>query len=325
MSTNFKELFSQKTTEELLDILQKKEKYTSTAITAVINELQSRGHIIPEEKLQEIKISQQKDEEERKEEERKQEEAAKYKSSNPALNIDTFTKVAQTGENVSEHMTTEGTVKKIAILTVFVLIGFLFTWNLFNALQDFDLIAPYVIGGSLLAFIIAIIIIFRKKTAPYLAPTFCVLQGIALGGLSAFMESIFQGIVVQAVILTFGILVSLLLIYKFKIIQATENLKLFAVSATSGIAFYYLISLLGNFLGFQLPFIHENTIGGILFSLFVVIIAAVNLIIDFDFIQKGEECKAPKYMEWYGAFGLMVTVIWLYLEILRLLGKMRSR
>jgi len=250
---------------------------------------------------------------------------AKYKSSNPALTADTFKKVAQTSENVSQHMTIEGTVKKIGILAILVLIGFLFTWNLYNTYQYFKLIQTYVIVGALSAFVVALIIIYIKKTAPYLAPIYCVLEGIAIGGLSAFMEEEFPGIVVQAFILTLGVLFSLLLIYKFRIIRATKNFKLIIASATSGIAIYYLISLLGNFLGFQLPYIHENTTDGIIFSLFVTTIAALNLVIDFDFIENGVESKAPKYMEWYGAFGLMVTVIWLYLEILRLLGKLRKR
>ena len=326
MKVNFKETIKRKTNEELEIISKDYVFYSEEERLIALNELESRGSL-PEE-ISKIKQSLElsiKMEEENEELIRKQKEAAKYKSSNPALSIDTFAKVAQTGENVSEYMTIEGTVKKIGILTIFVLIGFLFTWNLFNSLQDFDLIQPYVIGGAISAFIFAIIIIFRKKTAPYLAPTYCILQGVALGGLSAFMESVFQGIVVQAVILTVGILFSLLLIYKFSIIQATENFKLIIASATAGIAIYYLIALLGNFIGFQLPYIHENTTVGIIFSLFVVIIAALNLVIDFDFIEKGEECKAPKYMEWYGAFGLMVTVIWLYLEILRLLGKMKKR
>jgi uncharacterized YccA/Bax inhibitor family protein len=214
---------------------------------------------------------------------------------------------------------------KTGILGIFVLTGFLFTWKLHRAHQDFAFIQPYVTGGAFSALIIGVIIIFRKPAAPYLAPVYCILQGISMGGLSALMESVFPGIVVQAVVLTFGILFSLLFVYRLKIIRATENFKLIVTSATAGIAVYYLFSLLGNLLGFQIPYIHENTTGGIIFSLFVIVIIALNLVIDFDFIETGEECKAPKYMEWYGAFGLMVTIIWLYIEILRILAKMRKR
>ena len=326
MRENFVETIKRETDKDLEIISEDYVFYSEEERLIALNELEARNCLSKKliKTKQSLELS-MKIEEENEEMLRRHKEATKYKSSNPALNVDTFTKVVQKDENVGQYMTIEGTVKKIGILSIFVLIGFFFTWNLFNKYQDFGLMKPYLIGCILPALIIAIIITFRKRTAPYLSPIYCVLQGIALGGLSAAMETIFPGIVIQAVILTFGILFSLLLIYKFRIIQATENFKFIVVSATAGIAMYYLISLLGNFLGFQLPYIHENTTGGIVFSLFVVIIAALNLVIDFDFIEKGDECKAPKYMEWYGAFGLMVTVIWLYLEILRMLGKMKKR
>ena len=326
MKVNFKETIKRKTDKDLEIISKDYVFYSEEERLIAISELEARSGLSTEltKTKQSLELS-IKMEEEDEEMRKKQKEERKYKSSNPALSADTFTKVAQKDENVSQYMTIEGTVKKIGILSIFVLTGFLFTWNLYNKYQDFELMQPYLIGCVLSALIIGFIIIFRKKTAPYLSPIYCVLQGVVLGGLSAFMETVFSGIVIQAVILTFGILFSLLLIYKFRIIQATENFKLIVVSATAGIAIYYLISLLGNFFGFQLPYIHENSTGGIVFSLFVIIIAALNLVLDFDFIEKGEECKAPKYMEWYGAFGLMVTVIWLYLEILRMLGKMKKR
>jgi uncharacterized YccA/Bax inhibitor family protein len=248
---------------------------------------------------------------------------ALYKSRNPALRTDTFTNVA--GVDASETMTVDGTVMKTAILGFVVLAASLFTWNLYQASHNFESIKGYVIGGTIAGLVVAVIIILKKTTAPLLAPVYCALQGLALGGISAFMDEIFPGIVLQAVILTFGILFSLLIIYRLRIIQATENFKLIVASATAGIAFYYLISFAGRYMGFTLPFIHESTTGGIVFSLFVVVIAALNLVIDFDFIEQGAEAKAPRYMEWYGAFGLMVTLIWLYLEILRLLSKLRSK
>ena len=245
-----------------------------------------------------------------------------YKSRNPALGIEVFNKTA-VGNSPSQSMTIEGTVNKCGFLGLVTFVSALITWNTFQHTYGYNGIQQYVIGGSILGFVVALIIIFNKTTAPYLAPVYCALQGLAVGGLSLIMESVFPGIVIQALILTFSILFSLLFLYKFRIIKATENFKLIVGSATAGIAIAYLLSFVGGFFGFNLPFIHDNSIGGILFSVFVVIIAALNLVVDFDFIEHGAETNAPKYMEWYGAFGLMVTIIWLYLEILRLLGKLR--
>lgn len=249
---------------------------------------------------------------------------ALFKSSNPALNAETFKKV-ETALGPSEVMTIQGTVNKTAILGLMVFVSAMFTWNLYAESVDFLLIKPYVIGGSVLALIVAFIIIFNKTNAPYLAPVYCFLEGLALGGLSALMDQSFPGIVLQAIVLTFGILFSLLLIYRLGIIKATENFKLIVASATAGIAVFYVIAFIGRYFNFEVPFIHDNTVVGILFSVFVVVIAALNLVVDFDFIEQGAEANAPKYMEWYSAFGLMVTVIWLYLEILRLLAKSRKK
>lgn len=247
-----------------------------------------------------------------------------YKSKNPALSSEVFAKAKRINES-TEAMTINGTVNKTAFLAFIVLYSSLITWNIYQSSQDFLLIKPFVIGGFIAAFVVALILIFKNTTAPYLAPVYCGFEGLALGGLSAFMEAKFPGIVLQAIILTFGILFSLLTIYRLGIIRATENFKLIVASATAGIAIYYIASMAGGFFGFELPYIHDNSMEGILFSLFVVVIAAFNLVIDFDFIEKGAESKSPKYMEWYAAFGLMVTIIWLYLEILWLLAKSRSK
>jgi len=248
---------------------------------------------------------------------------ALYKSSNPALSKDVFEK-AKRGD-ISETMTISGTVNKTTILGFIVFGAALYTWSVFERSQNFASIQTYVIGGSILGLICAIVIIFNKTWAPWLAPVYCALEGLALGGISAYMESIYPGIVMQAILLTFGILFSLLLIYRMKIIKVTENFKLMVASATMGIVFFYLASFIFGFFGINFPLIHSNGIWGIVFSLFVVAIASLNLVVDFDFIEHGAESGAPKYMEWYGAFGLMVTLIWLYLEILRLLSKIRSR
>ena len=159
----------------------------------------------------------------------------------------------------------------------------------------------------------------------FTAPAYAILEGFVLGGVSAIFESQYPGIVVQAVSLTLFILLSLLFAYKSRLIKVTDNFRLGVVAATGGIALVYFASFVLGFFGIHIPMIHSNGLFGIGFSIFVVIIASMNLVLDFDFIEKGAASGAPKFMEWYAAFGLMVTLIWLYLEILRLLAKLRSR
>ena len=202
--------------------------------------------------------------------------------------------------------------------------------GLLNELRNgnLSLIWPGFIGG----FIVAMITIFKKEWSPVTVPVYAVLEGLALGGISSVYaeafssESNYGDIVQQAIFLTFGIFFTLLFAYKTKVIKPTENFKLMVFSATMGIGLLYLISIMMNlFGGAGISLIHSNGLAGIGFSLFVVAIAALNLVLDFDFIEEGAEKGAPKYMEWYGAFGLLVTLIWLYLEILRLLAKLNSR
>ena len=179
--------------------------------------------------------------------------------------------------------------------------------------------------GAIGGFAVALVTVFKKTWSAITAPVYALLEGLFLGGISAVFEARFPGIVIQAVGLTFGTLLCLLFAYKSGLIKATENFKLGIVAATGGIGMIYLVSIFFGFFGIQIPFIHESGIIGIGFSLFVVVIAALNLVLDFDFIESGSEMGAPRYMEWYAAFGLMVTLIWLYIEILRLLSKLRSR
>ena len=181
-----------------------------------------------------------------------------------------------------------------------------------------------MIFGAIGGFIVAIVTIFKKNWAPITVPIYAILEGLFLGGISQIFEKQFPGIVTQAIILTLGILGALLIAYKTKLIKPTENFKLGVSAATGGIFLVYLINFIMGFFGSSIPMIHESGLMGIGFSIFVVIIAALNLVLDFDFIEQGVELGAPKYMEWYGAFGLMVTLIWLYLEILRLLAKLQS-
>jgi uncharacterized YccA/Bax inhibitor family protein len=189
-----------------------------------------------------------------------------------------------------------------------------------------SMVLPLAIGGSLVSMAIAITLAFKQSWAPVLAPAYALAQGVFVGAFSAFAESRAPGIVAQAVGLTFGVLAALLMAYRSGLIQVTENFKLGVVAATGGIFLLYLVNFgLRMFTDISIPFIHEGDLWGIGFSLFVVVIAALNLVLDFDFIESGAEQGAPKHMEWYGAFGLMVTLVWLYLEILRLLLKLNSR
>ncbi len=250
---------------------------------------------------------------------------ALFKSGNPALTKDTFNDIEKVAEGEENVMTLQGTVNKTGILLLAVILPALYTWDLFTSTLEFTTILPYFWTGSIGGLVLAFIIVYNMDWSPFLAPVYAILQGLCLGGLSAAINHKYPDIVMQALLLTFGICVVLLIIYKLKILKPTENFELIVASATGGLALYYLASFGLSFAGVELPFIHENNTGGIIFGLFVVILASMNLVVDFDFIEQGVEGRAPKYMEWYGAFGLMVTILWLYVEILRLLAKARKK
>ena len=241
------------------------------------------------------------------------------RSGNPALNTKTFSGFDMT---TGASMTIMGTVHKTALGLLLLMSTALFTWNMpAGDPRATGLMIVGMIGGL----IVAIITIFKHHLAKYTVPAYALLEGLALGGISKFFEVMYPGIVNQAVMLTFGTLGALLLAYRSGLIKATENFKLGIVAATGGIFFVYLISWILSWFSVSIPLIHSNSNMGILFSIVVVVIAALNLVLDFDFIEEASEKGAPKYMEWYGAFGLLVTLIWLYLEILRLLAKLSSR
>ena len=245
------------------------------------------------------------------------------RSGNPALSDTTF---RSEGRAVGQSMTLQGTVNKTGILLGILVLTAVYTWNLFFQTGNPAAVMPIATGGASGGFILAMITIFKKAWSPYTAPIYAALEGLFLGGISAIFEYQYPGIVIQATGLTLGTLASLLVLYKLGIIKPTENFRLMIVSATMGIAVLYLVSMIMNMFGSSgIGFIHSNGLFGIGFSLFVVAIAALNLVLDFDFIEQGSELGAPKYMEWFGAFSLMVTLIWLYLEMLRLLAKLRSR
>ena len=244
------------------------------------------------------------------------------RTANPALNDDTFRGYGRAIAS-GDTMTIQGTVNKTAVLLLLVLLSSTWTWRLYYTAAGS--LGVWIFGGAIGGFIVAMITVFKKQWAAMTAPLYALLEGLVLGGISSMLEARYPGIVIQAVGLTFGTLFGLLFAFKSGMIRATEKFKLGVVAATGGIAVIYLITMLLGFFGIRMPYIHESGMIGIGFSLFVVIIAALNLVLDFDFIENGAAQGAPKYMEWYGAFGLMVTLIWLYIEILRLLSKMRSR
>ena len=246
------------------------------------------------------------------------------RTANPALNSKTFAGLGRISDT-AQAMTIQGTVNKTALLTLLVLITSTWTWRLYYASGNSAAVLPWVIGGAFGGFIVALITVFKKRLAAFTAPIYALLEGLFLGGISTIFEAQYPGIVIQAVSLTFGTLFCLLLAYRSGAIKATENFKLGVAAATGGIALIYLATLVLGLFGVRMPFIHESGVIGIGFSLFVVVIAALNLVLDFDFIESAAQNAVPKYMEWYAAFGLMVTLIWLYIEILRLLAKLRSR
>ena len=249
---------------------------------------------------------------------------ALFKSGNPALDKDTFLDVPAAAQD-EKSMTLQGTVNKTAILLILVFASALYPWQILSGTHNFQAMRTGFWISFLGAGVIGFWIAHNKEHSGILAPVYAVLEGFLLGILSFLMEVRYQGIVFESLVLTFSIANFLLLIYKLEWIKPTENMKLIIASATGGIAVYYLVSIVLNAFGMNIPFIHDGGLWGILFSVFVVIIASMNFVVDFDFIESGVNQGAPKYMEWYGAFGIMVTIIWLYIEILRLLAKSRKR
>ena len=253
------------------------------------------------------------------------------RSGNPVLKDSTFLDLGSgsivTGD--AGAMTLNGTVNKTGLLLVITLVGAMYSWSQAAtslASGDAGLLMPLALGGAIGGFIVALVTIFKKAWSPVTAPLYAGLEGLFLGAISAIFEMRYPGIVMQAVGLTFGTLAALLLAYRSGLIRATENFKLGVVAATGGIALLYLVNIGMRLFGFEgMGFIHEGSTIGILFSVGVVIVAALNLVLDFDFIENGVAQRAPKYMEWYAAFSLLVTLVWLYLEILRLLSKLQSR
>ena len=255
------------------------------------------------------------------------------RSGNPALKESTFLDLGS-GTVVSRDagaMTLNGTVNKTGILLLLSVLTAAFAWtqSVVTGPDGTAMVAPgvtiYALGGAIGGFILAMVTVFKKTWSPVTAPLYALVEGFFLGAISAMYNHLYDGIVLQAVMLTMGTLFALLFAYRSGLIKATENFKLGVVAATGGIMLVYLATIALRMFGKDIPLIHESGLVGIGFSLFVVVIAALNLVLDFDFIESGVEAGAPKYMEWYGAFGLMVTLVWLYIEFLRLLAKLQSR
>lgn len=249
------------------------------------------------------------------------------KTSNPALNAQVFQNQVIQGQIVAqgEAMTLEGTVNKTGVLLLCTAATAAWTWHLFMQSRSAATVAPLLWIGFIGGFIFALITAFKKTWAPVTAPIYCLLEGLALGSISAILELRYPGIAIQSVALTFGTLAVLLLAYRSGLIQVTQKFRLGVVAATGAIVLFYVAEFVLGFFGVHFTSINGSGIVGIGFSVVVVIVAALNLVLDFDFIESGVRVGAPKYMEWYGAFGLMVTLVWLYLEILILLSKIRGR
>ena len=246
-----------------------------------------------------------------------------FRSGNPALNKNAFKVLNRNGGtgpiSKNDSMTIKGTVDKTAISLFIMIASGYYIYS--------EQIVSLMLPGCILGFIVAIFTIFKKQYAPFTVPLYALFQGLFLGGISFMYGQMFEGIVLNAVILTVSILISLLFVYKSGLIKVTENFKLGVAAATGGIALVYLFSIIGGFFGLNFSFL-DSTNGSLMsigISLFIVIIASLNLVIDFDCIEEGAERGAPKYMVWYGEFGLLVTLVWLSLEILRLLAKLNSR
>ncbi len=254
-------------------------------------------------------------------------------SGNPVLNSNTFQRVNQVA---GPAMTVRGAANKTLFLLALVIAGTAVTWNLAGTpmvsgsasnptVSMSPLSMMLTFGGAIGGLILALVICFKSQWAPVLAPVYAILEGLFLGGISAMYNAQFQGIVLQAVMLTFGVMAAMLFLYQSRIIVVTQKFRAMIFAATLGIALFYLVTMVLRLFGMSIPMMYDGSALGIGISVFIVAIAALNLVLDFDMIEQGAAAGAPKYMEWYGAFGLMVTLIWLYLEILRLLARLQRR
>ncbi len=259
----------------------------------------------------------------------KKKELMAFNSNNPFLNNKTFTAVSKKEEvhqatliDYNQEMTLSGTINKSLILFLLLTASAMVVWWL--AFNGTNPIVP-AIGGAIVGLVLVLISAFKPQYSPYLAPGYALFEGLFIGGVSAIFEAKYPGIVQQAVGATFVTFAVCLGLYRFRIVKVTEQFKSVVVAATLAIATYYLISWLFSMFSSWTPVHYGNSMMSIGISVFVIVIAALNLFLDFDRIEKGAEQKLPKYMEWYGAMGLMITLVWLYIEFLRLFSKLSSK
>jgi uncharacterized YccA/Bax inhibitor family protein len=244
-----------------------------------------------------------------------------FKTSNPALNENTFKGEAAVA---GEPMTLQGTVNKTGVLLLCVVATAAWTWGIAHS-QAPQAALPWMIGGLVGGLVFSLVTIFKKEWAPITAPIYALCEGLALGGISALLEMQYPGIAIQAMGLTFAVTAVMLVLYTSGVLRATPKFTVGVIAATGGIFVLYMVDLVLGMFGHHVPLLNSSGPWGIAISVAIVIIAALNLILDFDFVETGVHASAPKYMEWYGAFGIMVTLVWMYLEILRLLSKIRDR
>lgn len=251
-----------------------------------------------------------------------------FKSGNPTLTEKMFDKSLHIESNMQGTMSVRGTINKFGFLLLMIIAGAAYSWHLFEQAQT-GMVNTLMMVGIFGGLITAIAISFKPNWAPYLAPLYGLLEGLFVGGISAILNAAFAekypGLVMQAVGLTFGVAMAVFLLYNFRVIRATEKFKSVIFAATLGILLFYVLTMILRLFGVNVSFMYDSSMLSIGISLFVVAIAALNLILDFDMIEQGAERGAPKFMEWFGAFGLMVTIVWLYIEMLKLLSKLGSR
>jgi uncharacterized YccA/Bax inhibitor family protein len=243
-----------------------------------------------------------------------------FKTSNPALNSRTFERPIALG---GEAMSLQGTVNKTGVLLFLCSGAAAWTWYLANT--EPESIGLWMMGGLIAGLVFALVTIFKKEWAPLTAPAYAICEGLALGGISAFFEKAYHGLPIQALGLTFGVTLVMLVLYTSGVLRATPKFTIGVIAATGGIFLVYIVDMVMRFFGKAVPLLNSAGPWGIAISVFIVIVAALNLILDFGFIESGIKAGAPKYMEWYGAFGIMITLVWMYLEMLRLLAKTRER
>ncbi len=249
---------------------------------------------------------------------------ALFQSGNPTLSEKIFERSADRTE--TGLMTVRGTIVKFGFLLMMVIVGAVYTWNMYYNMQQTSM-STFLMIGLFGGMITGLVISFKPTLAKYLAPAYGLLEGFVLGAFSAIINDMFKeknpDLVITAVGLTLGVAVAMFLLYSFRIIKPTQKFKAVIVSSIMGIGIFYLITIVLSLFHINIPFMNIGNSSplAIGINLFIVAIAALSLILDFEMIEVGANTGAPKYMEWYGAFGLLVTMVWLYLEILKLLSR----